>query len=252
MTSKEIYLAMDTVSDDVLLGIYQGSRPLYATTVSTPRALLGELGDFMSLALNGEMAPRSSVEKICVAVGPGSFTGSRIGVASAKSLALALNVKVVCFDHQEALMHRIIYASHGRAASSSIRDEKWLVIVSNAKRGQAHLLFCEVSKFGPDLLLSQSLTQDIAEVVVKINSLGPSVYIVGDLASQITAQLEHRQTVVIGSREMGKLDPDAFGKYLVDLMGLKAWVTAQDVSVRYSREYEPKSKIVKISPLSSA
>ena len=53
---------------------------------------------------------RRQVDKLAVCVGPGSFTGLRIGVATAKGLAMALNVKVVTLSSLQVVAASVIPA----------------------------------------------------------------------------------------------------------------------------------------------
>lgn len=49
--------------------------------------------------------PRGAVELIAVSIGPGSFTGLRIGLAAAKALAYAWNIPIVGVPTLEAMAH---------------------------------------------------------------------------------------------------------------------------------------------------
>lgn len=66
------------------------------------------------------------IGKIAVVVGPGSFTGLRVGVAAAKGLALALSVPVVGLSSLEALAE-----PHWHAGAA-------VLAVTDAKRGELY------------------------------------------------------------------------------------------------------------------
>ncbi len=66
---------------------------------------------------------------VAVSVGPGSFTGVRVGVAAARGLALALGIPAVGVSTLEALAHEARAAHPGRPVIARIE----------AGRGQAYL-----------------------------------------------------------------------------------------------------------------
>lgn len=76
-------------------------------------------------ALAASGADISAVERVGVTVGPGSFTGLRVGIAFAKGLAVALGVPWVGVTTLEAL-----------AASVSAPQ---VLVAIDARRGQAYL-----------------------------------------------------------------------------------------------------------------
>lgn len=91
--------------------------------------LMGLVAD--TLAAAG--ATYADLGRIAVVVGPGSFTGLRVGVAAAKGLALALAIPVVGVASLEALAE-----PHWHGATS-------VLAVTDAKRGEVY-----AALYGPD------------------------------------------------------------------------------------------------------
>lgn len=90
-----ITLFIDTHYKDILLYLYKDNelldkkvlRGVKSTSVETMPALI-ELLSVNNLKVN-------NINKIAVCIGPGSFTGTRIGVTIAKTLAYANNIDIV-------------------------------------------------------------------------------------------------------------------------------------------------------------
>lgn len=85
---------MAIVCDDNMLGEYTVN---YKKTHSqTLLPMLDEVAKMIELDLN-------SIDAIAIAGGPGSFTGLRIGSATAKGLGLALNKPIINVPTVDAL-----------------------------------------------------------------------------------------------------------------------------------------------------
>lgn len=126
----------------------------------------------------------STIDAIAIAKGPGSFTGLRIGSASAKGLGFALGVPIVEVSTTEALAYRF-YGT-----------DKIVCPMMDARRNQVYTGIYEFI-YHNDPVLSTVLdasAMDVEEIICKINSLGRAVIFTGDgvpvYKEAITAQVK--------------------------------------------------------------
>ncbi len=118
-----MWLALDTSLDACTLALVQDD-----VIVGQAQEILGKghaelLPQLLEALLQQTSYP--SVDSIAVCVGPGSFTGLRVGLAAAKALALAWNVPVLGASSLEAVAH-LARSEHAGP----------LLVAHDAKRGQ--------------------------------------------------------------------------------------------------------------------
>ena len=100
-----IVLAIDTAGTGCHAALYDSGTDtvLGAAGADIGRGHAERLMEFVDGALAASGLDLPSVERIAVTVGPGSFTGIRVGVAAARGLALALGVPAVGVSSLAAL-----------------------------------------------------------------------------------------------------------------------------------------------------
>lgn len=119
------------------------------------------------------------IEQVYVSAGPGSFTGTRIGVTFAKSLALAAGAKVVAVNSFEAL------ALHGLSLGEPPQD---LVVMMDARQGQ---VFAESFRLRADRSGYESVAAGRLVYVKELaGSLGPGVAALGEGVAPHSEALE--------------------------------------------------------------
>jgi tRNA threonylcarbamoyladenosine biosynthesis protein TsaB len=93
-----LILAFDTATDISTSALVDDGRVLGELT-STPKALLEDIDTLLRVA----GAAPIDIEGLVVGTGPGSFTSTRIGLAVARGLALALDLEVAGISTLDAL-----------------------------------------------------------------------------------------------------------------------------------------------------
>lgn len=101
------------------------------------------LMDIIAKVLGEAQTDYSRLNRIVATTGPGSFTGVRIGLATARGIALALGVEICGVSTLEACA----FEARGRQQKSGDRP---LLAILDARRGEA---FCQV--FGGDGVADQ-------------------------------------------------------------------------------------------------
>lgn len=122
--------------------------------------MLDEIGKMTELDL-------STIDVIAVAAGPGSFTGLRIGSATAKGLGLALKKPLVSVPTLEGIAYNFC------------GSEKIICPMMDARRGQ---VYTGIYQFSGNKLekVENQMAVPVEEILEKLNQLGKTVILAGD------------------------------------------------------------------------
>ena len=130
-------LALETATDVCSVALMQGDRVTVALSLSRPRAHAETLTPMIREALRyGEVAPRD-LDAVAVSAGPGSYTGLRIGVSTAKGLALAADARLVAVPSLEAL---------AASVAPLARPGEAVCAVFNARRNEVYAAVFRVTE----------------------------------------------------------------------------------------------------------
>lgn len=141
------------------------------------------------------------VQRIAVGVGPGTFTGLRVGVASARGLAQSLAAQLVGVSSLQALA--AVALEHGDAFADGGRPDAVLAVI-DARRGE---VFAAVYERGgrtpaqlcvPRALAPEDLEQMISKAAPALDARSPRWLAVGDGAKRFREQLQRTAMPVPG------------------------------------------------------
>lgn len=145
------------LEDDILIGEY--TLNYKKTHSQTLMPMLDELCKALEMDL-------STVDAIALAVGPGSFTGLRIGAAAVKGLSFAINKPVIEVSTLEGLAYQCC------------ESDKVVCPILDARRKQTY-----AAGFLFEDEIKEVITQDalsIEEFIDQVNNLGKAVLFIGD------------------------------------------------------------------------
>jgi len=156
--SSGLVASVAIICDENMLGEYTVN---YKKTHSqTLLPMLADLTEMIDLDLN-------TVDAIAVAAGPGSFTGLRIGSATVKGLALALNKPVVAVPTVDALAYNLW--GHSDVVCP----------LMDARRNQTYTGLYRFAR-GEMQIIKQQCAVDIREILTEINYIGEPAVFLGD------------------------------------------------------------------------
>lgn len=156
--SSGLVASVAVVEDDNMLAEYTVN---YKKTHSqTLLPMLDEIGKMIELDLN-------SVDAIAITAGPGSFTGLRIGSATAKGLGLALDKPLIAIPTVDGI------------ANNLYGTDKVICPLMDARRDQ---VYTGIYRFEKEelVVLDQQMAVSIHEIINKLNERGDEVIFLGD------------------------------------------------------------------------
>lgn len=116
-----ISLLIDTCTNNVVIGLLNGNEIIDQKIDFNDKNLSSNFVPMVDELLKKNNIKPTDVNKIFVSIGPGSFTGIRVGVTFAKVMAWSLNIEIIPFSSLELI-----------ASSSS---EQIIVPLIDARRG---------------------------------------------------------------------------------------------------------------------
>lgn len=162
LDSSGLVAGVAIVEDGILLAEY--TTDYKKTHSQTLLPMLDELKNMIELDLN-------TLDAIAVASGPGSFTGLRIGSATAKGLGLALRKPLVEVPTLEGL------------AWNLWGTDRIVCPLMDARRNQVYTAAYEFVPEGESFILTPVISQsasDIGDMLDRLNGLNRPVVFLGD------------------------------------------------------------------------
>jgi tRNA threonylcarbamoyladenosine biosynthesis protein TsaB len=137
-----IVLGFDTATPSTAVALRLGDgSTLQARDDPSPSAHPGHATRLLAMAdelLRGAGLGWSALDRIAVGLGPGTFTGLRVGVATARGLAQSLGVELVGVSSLRALAEGAAHADIGDEAGPEGRPAgRGVLAVLDARRGEA-------------------------------------------------------------------------------------------------------------------
>ena len=108
-------LAIDTATRKIGIALYDGVQVLHEAVWQSPYRHTVELAPAIQAALDSAKSTVEDLEAVGLTIGPGSYTGLRIGAAVAKGLAFSQNLDLVAvstFDVLAAAFHGLRQATY--------------------------------------------------------------------------------------------------------------------------------------------
>lgn len=133
-----ITLAMDTSTSAVTAALLDGDTVLAANSVLDARRHTEILMPLVRDLFASAGVARSELAAIAVGVGPGPFTGLRVGIATAETLSLVLGVPAVGVCGLDAVAHEVMSGPDAPAqfavATDARRKEVYWARYANGER----------------------------------------------------------------------------------------------------------------------
>lgn len=123
-----MYLSLDTGTEVLGISILDnGKKPLYKLSLTKFKPFSEIIVDKLDSIFNELGLEKNNIEAVIVNVGPGSYTGLRIGVSTAKTIAYILKRDIYIYDSLSTLAYKYRYVDGD------------ILVVLNAGKGEVYL-----------------------------------------------------------------------------------------------------------------
>lgn len=161
-------LSLDTTSMLGSFALSDGDKLVVQEQQHTPETHSARLLSSVEKLLDEASWRKDELDALAVAIGPGSFTGLRIGLAAAKGMALSLSLPIAGESSLKSL------------ALNGLGSEKIVVSLIDARRGELYAFASRVKSKGEIETVIDECVLPPDVLIEKLKALGEELFIVGD------------------------------------------------------------------------
>jgi tRNA threonylcarbamoyladenosine biosynthesis protein TsaB len=167
-------LAFDCALEGCTVALWQDGRVLAHRADPSPRGQAATLVPLLRAVMAEDGGGWASLDRLAVTVGPGSFTGLRIGLAAARGIVLATAIPVAAVTTLEAVAHGL---------PAPIPPDARLAVAIASGRAD---LYSQL--FGADLMpLGEPSAALPAEIAAAMRAAGRRWLVAGNAAAEVLA-----------------------------------------------------------------
>jgi tRNA threonylcarbamoyladenosine biosynthesis protein TsaB len=183
-----LLLAIDTAGPACAVAIVRDGEALARSSEVIGRGHAERLMPMIEEALSKAGIAFKDLERIAVTTGPGSFTGVRVGVATARGLSLALGIPAIGIGSLEA--RALPVARTARAGT--------VVAVLDARRGELYALARDL---GTGETVVESSADRAEALATKLESAASPLFLIGAGAPILATSLSSRDVAIAAQPE---------------------------------------------------
>ena len=221
LDSSGLVASVAVVDDDILVAEYTINYKKTHSQTLIP--MMDEIKQMIELDLQ-------SVDAIAVSAGPGSFTGLRIGSATAKGLGLALNKPLISIPTVDGLAYNLYGAG------------SLVCPIMDARRNQVYTGIYAFNRKadngGTDSyvmeIIQEQCAVDIAEIATKLNELEREVIFLGDGVPVFQERLKELLTIPYS------FAPAMMNRQSAATVGALASIYYRQGKIQTAMEHEPE------------
>lgn len=105
-----LLLSLETSTQSCSAALHEDGLLVASKIIETPRSAASQLAVMVDEIFKTSNRHRQEVRGVIVAAGPGSYTGLRIGVATAKGLCFALNIPIISVNTLELMAFQFMHS----------------------------------------------------------------------------------------------------------------------------------------------
>ena len=197
-------LSIETSTSICSVAIHERGELRAVSEIKEPGAHAEKLLDLVDAAMKQAELRMSDLDAVAVSQGPGSYTGLRIGVSTAKGIAYGLEIPLIGINTLQAM-----------AASQLVNHGEFVVAVLDARRKEVY-----TQTFGDSLQEITSIEAVVLEEGVFASVLEKGkVYFVGDGADKVKEEIQHSNAFFpenweqsLSAKNMGQLAFEKFAR----------------------------------------
>lgn len=197
-----LILLLETATSMCSVALSRDGQVVSFRERNEPNIHASQLTVFIEAVMKEARVKFKDLSAVAVSKGPGSYTGLRIGVSTAKGLCYALNIPLIAIETLKAM------ASGFRASADELNEKNRLCPMIDARRMEVYM-----SVFTPDLETLEPVQARILDEQ-SFDSY-PAITLFGDGALKCEALFGNRSGIRIAEFENSArhLAPLAFAKF---------------------------------------